>query len=120
MYKNGDGRNLDIFKEGVAPMIKSSIIAQTFGIPTADPKICTPPYTVGNSNEIDLTDKVSWTQGSDHSKWIYALNNGFSCFGDLNRNTVAQLVRGGSFYCINNTNLNKALKILTPKADKCP
>jgi hypothetical protein len=66
-----------------------------------------------------LVREVSWKSGSDHCKWAYALDNDFSCFGDLNRDTKRQSMRGGAYYCIQSPNLNAALKALTPNADVC-
>ena len=91
---------VEIFSEGIAPMLESSIIAQTFGSPRAWKPYCEGDYDVGNSYKIKVGKNKPWRQGSDHCKWAYATENDFVCFGDLNRNTFAQTVRGGAFYCL--------------------
>ena len=100
-------------------MIQSSIIAQTFGSPAPFPPACDQQYHVGNSDVIAISAGISWKQGSDHSKWCYALENDFACFGDLNRNTDKQRERGGAFYCIENKNLNSALRGINPNPAGC-
>lgn len=90
-------------------MLDSSIIAQTYGAPSPDQIYCEGSYNVGNSLMMRVRDYI-WEQGSDHCKWAYALDNDFVCFGDLNRNTERQRLRGGAFYCIDSANLNKAMR----------
>jgi hypothetical protein len=108
----------DIFAEGVAPLVQSSIVAQTFGAPAAYPPECDGSYNVGNSREIQV-GRSKWKQGSDHSKWAYATDSDYACFGDLNRNTYRQTVRGGAFYCVPSAHLRNALQALTPNPDVC-
>jgi hypothetical protein len=55
----------DIFTDGVAPMIESSIIAQTYGAPGAFDPVCDTQYTVGNSKLMEVNGNT-WNQGSDH------------------------------------------------------
>lgn len=53
MIKNEKGKNVpfetEIFKDGIAPMVSSSIIAQTFGAPPVYDPYCGKPFSVGNS-----------------------------------------------------------------------
>ena len=41
-----------------------------------------------------ISNGIKWIQYHDHSKWIYSLDGQYACFGDLNRNTDKQEVRG--------------------------
>ena len=129
VYKNGYSRIVnekgkkvpyesEIFREGVAPMVQSSIIAQTFGSPDATAPFCSGQYSVGNSYEMKVANNI-WKQGSDHCKWAYAWDSPYACFGDLNRNTYAQTVRGGAFYCINSSHLRNALQSINPSPQTC-
>ena len=122
MITNDKGKKVpfetDIFLDGIVPMIESSIIAQTFGAPAPYEPTCDTQYTLGNSQEMDVNGN-KWGQGSDHCKWAYALDNDYTCFGDLNRNTYAQTTRGGAFYCINNPYLNNAIKAININHQGC-
>lgn len=57
----------------------------------------------------------TWTQTTDHCQWIYAEDNDYVCFVDLNRNSYAQTTWGGAFYCVENPYLHSALKGINPK-----
>lgn len=81
-------------------MLESSIVIQTFGSPRVKEPLCGTPYSIGNSNIISVGKYIQWSQWFDHSKWVVATDNDWVCFGDLNRNSYAQTVRGGAFYCI--------------------
>jgi hypothetical protein len=117
-FKNGDGSKLDIFST-IASEIKSSVVAQTFGSPTAWAPICDTEFTVGNSETMVISSGIKWTQYHDHSKWIYSLDGQYACFGDLNRNTDKQEVRGGAFYCLKDSRVNGALQGINPTHQGC-
>ena len=99
-------------------MLDSSIIIQTYGAPGPTEIYCEGSYNVGNSLMINVEDYI-WEQGSDHCKWVYALNNNYVCYGDLNRNTDPQKFRGGAFYCVDSMHLNKAMRHINPKPEAC-
>jgi hypothetical protein len=46
------------------------------------------------------------------------MDNDWACFGDLNRNSYAQTVRGGAFYCVESAPLKGSLKYITPFIEK--
>lgn len=106
IYKNG-GVNASIFEDGLNNMLKSPMVAETWGRPLQDPW-CGTPYPVNNIGVIKFNAQTTWNETQDHSKWAYALNNNYCCFGDMNRMT-SQWKRGGAFYCINSSLLKQAL-----------
>lgn len=108
----------EIFLDGIAPWVESSLIVQSFGMPTPTDPYCNGPYTIGKSSQMNVNGNT-WTQTTDHCKWAYAEDNDYVCFGDLNRNSYAQTIRGGAFYCVNNPYLNSALKEINPKPERC-
>jgi hypothetical protein len=92
VFKNGyDRHKADIFVQGIVPMVGSSIVIETFGSPKPWEPDCKDAHTVGNTQEIVLSEGIRWGQWYDHSKWVYAVDNDYVCFGDLNRNTEKQL-----------------------------
>lgn len=108
--------NSSIFEDGLNNMLNSRIVAETWGRPI-DAPWCGSPST-GNANTIVYSPQLSWTQTQDHSKWAYAVDNNYSCFGDMNRMS-SQWTRGGAFYCIDNPLLNIALKKIVPNPVVC-
>mgnify|MGYP001016993347 FL=1 len=67
---------------------------------------------------ITIAPGVSWKQTNDHSKYAYAIDNDYVCFGDLNRNKEAQKRRGGAFYCLESPYLNSAMRGINPRKGK--
>ena len=96
-------------------LVQSSVVIQTWQTPYDI--YCEGKYHVLNSEKIVLAKGVEWPQTKDHSKYSYALDNDYVCFGDLNRNTEAQKRRGGAFYCFESSHLNAALKKINPRKD---
>lgn len=61
---------------------------------------------------------VEWKETYDHSKWALAGDDGFVCFGDMNR-MDSQWKRGGSFYCLADKNLIAVVKSTILEHDLC-
>lgn len=115
IFKNGKV-NGSIFEDGLNNMLGSPILAETWGRPLQAPW-CGTPY-VGNINYIQFNTQVNWKETQDHSKWAYAVNNNFVCFGDMNRMT-SQWTRGGAFYCLNSAPLKQAMVSITGQTQAC-
>ena len=116
IFKNGN-INGSIFEDGLNNMLKSPILAETWGRPLQAPW-CGTPYPVGNINLIQVTSSISWKETQDHSKWAYATQNNYVCFGDMNRMT-SQWKRGGAFYCLNSPSLKQAMVAITAQTSAC-
>lgn len=97
-------------------MLKANLIAETWGRPIDAPWCGT--YNTGNAYQITFSTAITWSQMADHSKWLVAMSGTYSCFGDMNRMS-SQWVRGGAFYCLDNSLLNTALKNLITTPQTC-
>lgn len=116
IFKNG-GVNASIFEDGLNNLLKSPLLAETWGRPLQDPW-CGSSYGVGNIQVVKFSATAYWNETQDHSKWAYATANNYSCFGDMNRMT-SQWVRGGAFYCIKSSILKQALVSITASTTPC-
>ena len=114
IFKNGK-INGSIFEDGLTAMLQSPILAETWGRPLQVP-YCGSPYSVGNIKLLQFNSQVSWKETQDHSKWAYATQNNYVCFGDMNRMT-SQWKRGGAFYCLNSPLLKQAMLSITLQTD---
>ena len=75
IFKNGNPKlNSSMFQDGLNNMLKSSLLAETWGRPLQDPW-CAKKFAVGNIKRIKLSKDVSWSETQDHSKWAYATEN---------------------------------------------
>lgn len=115
IFKNGK-INGSIFEDGINNMLNSSLVAETWGRPLQEPWCG--KNSVGNIRYLTFNSEVSWKETQDHSKWCYALENNFACFGDMNRMT-SQWKRGGAFYCLNSAILKNALTKITSQTQTC-
>lgn len=116
IFKNG-GVNASIFEDGMNNLLKSPLLAETWGRPLQDPW-CGSTYGVGNIQTVKFSSTAFWNETQDHSKWAYATANNYSCFGDMNRMT-SQWVRGGAFYCLKSSILKQALVSITASTTPC-
>lgn len=115
IYKN-NVVNSSIFEDGLNNYLKSPLHAETWGRPLQVPW-CTKPYPVLNVKSVNLGVGYVWPETDDHSKWAVA-DNGYSCFGDMNRMS-SQWKRGGAFYCLHSESLLAAIKSIVTSADIC-
>lgn len=116
IFKNGK-INGSIFEDGINNMVQSPLLAETWGRPLEEPW-CGKPYPVGNIRYLNIKENIGWKETQDHSKWCYATQNDFSCFGDQNR-MPSQWKRGGAFYCLNSPVLKAALAKITTQTETC-
>lgn len=115
IFKNG-GLNASIFEDGLNNMLKSPILAETWGRPLQDPWCGT--YPVGNVANIVINAQINWQESQDHSKWACATKNNYCCFGDMNR-MDSQWVRGGAFYCLQSSYLKQAITKIVTASNLC-
>lgn len=122
IYKNGK-MNGSIFEDGLTKMLSSNLIAETWGRPLSPPWCGSEDnkYKVGNVVSLAFESGVTWKETQDHSKWAIATDpsSSYSCFGDMNRMN-SQFKRGGAFYCIEDADLNKAMKKIIKSKAVCP
>lgn len=94
-------------------MLSSNMVAETWGRPLMAPWCGSSSnrFQVGNVAVLAFDNGVTWKETQDHSKWTMPTDpsSNYSCFGDMNR-MESQFKRGGAFYCISDTGLNKAMK----------
>jgi len=67
--KNHQLKTSDLIDSGVAPTIKCSILAETWGRPAQDSYCPKSVYFVENTESVKI-GSVSWTNTQDHSKWL--------------------------------------------------
>ena len=114
IFKNGGGKNCSIFEDGMISYLKETLTAETWGRPL-EKSWCHSPYSVLNVVRLQV-GSIQWTEQDDHSKWV--VSNNYGCFGDMNR-MDSQWKRGGSFFCLQNQSLVKALTKVIIEAEKC-
>ena len=105
IFKNGGQKNCSIFEDGMAPYLKENLSAESWGRPL-EKSWCNTPYSVTNVLKVSV-GTLQWAEADDHSKWV--VSNSYGCFGDMNR-MDSQWKRGGSFFCLQNEKLSKALR----------
>jgi deoxyribonuclease-2 len=118
IYKNGYV-NGSIFEDGLVNMLKSDILAETWGRPI-QATWCGTRYQVGNVEIVKYDSHFTWKRTADHSKWAVGISDGvdYNCFGDMNRMS-SQWKRGGMFYCVKNADLSSSLKKMITTKSLC-
>lgn len=116
----------DLYEGIIAPGIKSGMIVETWMRGSELGPYCSPKYEydVVDVNSMDAwdtdgTSKISWTEGSDHSKWaIETKGTSQVCVCDINRMST-QRTRGGGGVCFAHSGLWHMLNNSIVDADAC-
>lgn len=116
----------DVYEDLIAPGLKAGLLVETWMRGSEIGSYCTPKsdYDVMDVNAMDAygadgTTKITWTEGSDHSKWAISVDGSNQvCVGDLNRMTT-QRDRGGGALCFTSSGLCNTLNNSVTDADWC-
>jgi hypothetical protein len=109
--------NIDMLGEFIVPSLCTSMLSETWsnGGQINLPSNCTGPYHTENIKTLSF----NFTVHNDHSKWLVALNNTWTCIGDMNRQ-VEQKLRHGGFACVNNKYIQQRFRQLVLMIESCP
>lgn len=109
-----------IFEEIMQPVLKTSLLVESWGRPYKKSS-CDSQFSCVNIQEIQIQDDPlgNWTDEDDHSKWVISQGSkNVVCSGDMNHMT-SQAKRGGAFFCFEGKGLWKALNSAVKKAEVC-
>ncbi len=114
----------NLYEDGVAPDLKSALIAETWMRPF-QPDFCAginATYTVENAETVHPPSVPSFKYTKDHSKVVLSSTPGVNtvCLGDINRDDT-QKSRGGGTLCIRDTDMWHAFyTVFGAHRSRCP
>jgi len=120
-FKNPYYESGFIFENVMVPFLQDSLLVESWGRPYQAPSCdIAGGYQTENIKTIQLCndEEGSWTDVDDHSKWAITKTKKYVCSGDMNRMT-SQDLRGGSFFCFEDTNFWSLLNGIIRSVDSC-
>lgn len=114
--------DMDLYADYVAPVLKAGLFVQTWpNGPGRMTSNCSSHYYIENVKElkVNISDSLSFSSTTDHSKWAITDAGGWICIGDINR-ADHQKVRGGGTVCFQNIETAHNYNSTIQDLETCP
>ncbi|KAL3870311.1 hypothetical protein ACJMK2_038387 [Sinanodonta woodiana] len=112
----------DLYSAWLAESLSGDLYVETWQKGAKKMKLnssCTTQYKVYNVEGITFSDKVTFKETKDHSKWAVTVSNTWTCIGDINRMS-SQFHRAGGTACFQNPSVWKSFNMLISDVEPCP
>ncbi|KAK3576071.1 hypothetical protein CHS0354_018342 [Potamilus streckersoni] len=115
----------DLYSNWLAESLGSDLYVETWQKGAKKYKLnssCTTQFKVYNVEDITFSDKVTFKETKDHSKWAITTNSDskiWTCIGDINRMS-SQFHRAGGTACFQNPSVWKNFHMLISDYEPCP